>query len=123
MNQEDKPKWRPVIIESPFKGTDSVTEDEHRAYLERCIKECILRGETPYASHKMLTDALDDSDPGQRRIGINAGLAMAECLLKTGKAYPVFYVDYGMSDGMKLAEEKYRKMDVTYFSRTIGKNA
>lgn len=88
----------PVVIESPFAGCVPL----HRAYLEACIRDCIGFGETPYASHKMLTDALDDLDPGQREVGIAAGLDMAEVIIRSG-GIQVFYVDLGWSGGMNNA--------------------
>ena len=85
-----------TIIESPFAGTPEHSEKEHRDYLDRCIKDSIDRGESPYASHKMLVDSLDDSDPEQRKIGIEAGLAWG-----TMANIIVFYLDYGWSSGME----------------------
>lgn len=113
--------WKPVIIDSSFKATDTSTNEEHRAYLERAIKDCILRLETPYASHKMLVDALDDNDPGQRRICMNAGLAMSSFLVRTAGAKPVFYVDYGWTEGMRRAQVLYERLGVKCDLRTIGK--
>lgn len=61
-----------VVIESPFAGCFPL----NRAYLHEAIRDCLRRGETPYASHKMIPGALDDLDREERRSGIDAGLAM-----------------------------------------------
>lgn len=86
---------RPVIIESPYSG-DVV---RNKRYLQAAIRDCLRRGETPYASHQMLTDALDDNIPEQRELGISAGFAMRDLLVSQG-ATVAFYIDHGMSSGM-----------------------
>lgn len=87
---------RLVIIESPFSGDEA----RNRAYLQRCIRDCLDRGESPYASHQMLTDALRDSVPEEREAGIRAGFAWRRMAAAT-----VIYVDYGVSSGMLLGLE------------------
>jgi hypothetical protein len=89
---------KPVSIESPFAGDVR----RNHLYLQACIRDCLARGETPYASHQMLTEALDDNVPEQRALGINAGLAMRETI-----GFAAFYVDLDWSTGMKLARETY----------------
>lgn len=91
-----------VIIESPFKASVFYTEEQNRAYLNQCILDCIQRGESPYASHKMLVDSLDDANPEQRNQGIEAGFAWAK---QADKA--VFYIDHGVSRGMLMAAYRH----------------
>lgn len=110
--------WDHVVVESPFKANEKHTEEEHRSYLEKCLLDSVLRGESPYASHKMLTNCLDDSDPGQRKIGIQAGLSMARLIVRGG-GKPIFYVDMGWSEGMLLAKETYDRSLVNYEVRTL----
>jgi hypothetical protein len=98
----------PAIIESPFRGADKSEEQRNRAYLAKAIRWCVLRNYTPYASHKMLTDSLDDSDPSERIDGIQAGLDMAHVLLNANeRARVFFFTDYGTSGGMTNAKEAY----------------
>jgi len=81
-----------IIIESPYAGDVKLNLE----YLDLCILDAIKRGESPIASHKMLTSALKDADPLERSLGIMAGFAWHE------KAdYTVVYQDHGISDGMK----------------------
>lgn len=90
-----------VIIESPYKGD----VERNKLYLRACIRDCINRGESPYASHRMLTDALDDTDPVERAIGIKAGLSWrnAHMPIRDGdgtvigytKVCHIFYVQVG----------------------------
>jgi hypothetical protein len=83
-----------VIIESPYAGNVA----RNKLYLQYCIRDCLRRGESPYASHQMLTEALDDNDPEQRKLGMEAGFAWSEVV-----AMHVFYLDLGWSPGMKVA--------------------
>lgn len=84
----------PVILESPYAGH----VQRNKAYLQLCIRDCIARGESPYASHQMCTDALDDMLPEERTKGIEASLsAWARFAQRT-----VVYTDFGISSGMQL---------------------
>lgn len=88
----------PCIIESPYAGDVA----ENKAYLQECIRWCLAHGYTPYASHQMLTEALDDTNPEQRKQGLDAGLAMSHAL--AGKTAPWFwFIDRGVSRGMAAA--------------------
>lgn len=107
-----------VIIESPYKG-DVV---RNKRYLQACIRDCLRRGESPYASHQMLTDALDDNDPEQRKLGIEAGLAWRNAYSIAERVLPVFYTDLGLSSGMQQAAELYIKENRTFASRTLPKD-
>lgn len=91
----------PVVIESPFAGFRAL----HRAYLQAAIRDCLRRGETPYASHQMLTAALMDEVPEQRELGLAAGLAMRDHLVGAGAAV-AFYVDLGWSPGMEVSRSR-----------------
>lgn len=102
-----------VVVESPFKGDRA----RNKRYLEFCLRDCIYRGESPYASHKLLTDCLDDDDPEERRLGISAGLAWRHA------AGHVFYVDLGWSSGMVLAKELYDKEGIPYEVRNLPKES
>lgn len=98
---------RRVIIESPFAGD----VETNKLYLRACIRDCIRRGETPYASHRMLTDALDDDDPEEREAGINAGYAWwpeDRARIELGCDI-VFYVDLAVSPGMLAAYTEYAR--------------
>ncbi len=104
-------EYTPVIVESPYAGE----VEKNMGYLAVCLKDCIVRGETPYASHWMLTTILDDKDPEERKIGIEAGLSMRQCI---GRA--VFYIDRGWSSGMLNAKEKYDEEQVPYEIRRLN---
>lgn len=88
------PTFRLVIIESPFAGD---TEANQR-YARAALRDCLKRGEAPLASHLLYTQpgVLDDTDPSERELGINAGLAWGR-----GASATVVYTDLGMSSGMR----------------------
>jgi hypothetical protein len=83
---------RRVVIESPYSGD----VERNMRYAKLCVKDCISRGEAPIASHLLLTQVLDDTNPEERRIGMAAGHAwimMANAL--------VVYTDLGVTPGMQ----------------------
>lgn len=102
-----------VVVESPFKGD----RKRNKRYLERCLRDCLRRGESPYASHKMLTDCLDDDNPEERALGIEAGFAW-----KHGAELTAFYTDLGWSDGMNLAKAYCARNDSPVELRTLPEN-
>jgi len=69
----------------------------HAHYLAACLRDCLERNETPYASHALLTlpGVLHDDVPEERERGIAAGFAM-----RRGMDATVIYVDLGWSSGM-----------------------
>lgn len=82
-----------VVIESPYAGDVEANTD----YARRCVADSLARGEAPYASHLFYTQpgVLDDLDPAERQLGIDAGLAWGACAELTA-----VYVDRGISRGM-----------------------
>jgi hypothetical protein len=85
---------RRVVIESPYAGDVAL----NLRYLRACMRDCILRGESPYASHALLTKdgVLDDDVPAERALGIRAGFAWRDVADAT-----VVYTDLGMSTGVR----------------------
>jgi hypothetical protein len=83
-----------VVVESPFAG--DVTRNIR--YARAALRDCLLRGETPYASHLLYTQVgvLDDQIPHERELGIKAGFAWRQTAEKT-----VVYIDFGISQGMQ----------------------
>lgn len=93
VNKKLSPYVPIVIIESPYAG-----DVEHNlAYLRAAIRDCLLRGEAPFASHGLYTQGLDDTIPEERERGIQAGFAFRDV-----SDYTVVYTDLGVSPGMQL---------------------
>lgn len=92
-------EFRLVIVESPFAGDVEKNQD----YARVCMRDCLLKGDAPYASHLLYTQpgVLDDLNKEERKLGIEAGLkwgAMAQA--------SVVYLDLGVSEGMKQGIER-----------------
>lgn len=87
------------MLESPYAGEI----EANVAYARRALKDCLLSGEAPIASHLLYTQpgVLDDSVPEQRALGIQAGLEW-----RTTVELQVFYTDRGWSRGMLAALEQ-----------------
>lgn len=88
-----------VVIESPFAGDT----ERNMAYLAACMRDSILRGEAPYASHGLYTlpGCLDDDVPEERTLGINAGLAWGDVA-----DLRAVYTNLGISRGMQLGIDR-----------------
>ena len=86
-----------VILESPYSGNVAFNLE----YARKCLKDSLLRGEFPIASHLLHTQVLDDTKKDERKIGIEAGLAWV-----SSADLHVFYVDHDMSPGMQYAYDK-----------------
>lgn len=84
---------RLVIIESPYAGDITANVDYARA----AVRDSLLRGEAPIASHLLYTQPgiLHDELPNERQWGIDAGLAWRHVSEAT-----VVYTDKGVSAGM-----------------------
>jgi len=102
-----------VILESPYAGKVKRNID----YARKCIKDSLLRGESPIASHLLYTqkNILNDNDPNERTLGINAGLEWSRVA-----DYHVFYIDYGMSNGMRYSIKKLIENNKKYEFRFIN---
>lgn len=108
-----------VIVESPFAastlkicseltsradildmGTSyELTVEDNIAYARACLHDCLVRHhEAPFASHLLYTQEgiLDDTVASERKLGIEAGLEIGITAKKR-----IFYVDRGISSGMK----------------------
>jgi hypothetical protein len=85
---------RLVILESPYAGD----VEANVAYGRRCVRDSLLRGEAPIASHLLYTQPgiLDDSIPEERQHGIDAGLAWRSVAHGS-----VVYTDMGITKGMQ----------------------
>ena len=85
---------RLVILESPYAGDI----EANVAYARAALRDSLMRGEAPIASHLLYTQpgVLDDAIPSERQHGIDAGLAWRRVADAT-----VVYVDRGVTNGMR----------------------
>jgi len=98
---------RLVIIESPFAGDVA----RNLRYLRACMRDCLLRGEAPYASHALYTQpgVLDDGKAEDRDLGIQAG-----CMWREMADATVVYTDLGITSGMQHGIDNAQKLDAKY---------
>lgn len=83
-----------VILESPYAGDVA----HNVAYGQACMRDCLMRGEAPFASHLLYTQpgVLNDNNLPERAIGMTAGFSWG---MKADKT--VVYTDLGISAGMR----------------------
>jgi len=105
---------RRVVVESPFAGD----VETNTAYARRALRDCLLRGEAPIASHLLYTQpgVLDDNNPEERKLGIEAGLTWA----RAGAEASVVYEDWGISSGMRHGIDDAEKFGRPVEYRKIG---
>lgn len=95
---------RIVCIESPY--SDGATEPFQHirgniGYAEACLLHAFQEGVAPFASHLLYTRVLKDGHPNERKMGMNAGHAIGD---RCDERW--FYLDRGMSKGMRVALER-----------------
>jgi hypothetical protein len=90
------------VIESPFAGD----VEKNIAYARAAMRDSLMRGEAPIASHLLYTQPgiLNDELPNERMHGIEAGLLWGSL----GELTAV-YTDRGMSRGMEYGIERAKK--------------
>ena len=107
--------FRKVILESPYSGDI----ERNVTYARRCLRDCLLRGESAIASHLLYTqpDVLRDEVPEERELGIAAGHAwIMRCDMV------VVYTDYGISRGMQTGIDSAVRWKIPVQIRSIGVN-
>ncbi len=103
-----------VIFESPFAG-DMATNSEYAA---SCIVKLMLAEHVaPMASHLLYTRMLNDNDPKEREIGIDAGLEYGRHAQRT-----IIAVDRGLSTGMKYGIKNAESANRPLSFMTISPN-
>ena len=105
-----------VIVESPFAGKTEEELQENIKYARLAVRDSLLRGESPIASHLLYTQdsILDDNIPEERQMGIDAGLAWR---VEANKS--VVYTDRGISKGMNYGIDLAMKQGIPVEYRSI----
>jgi len=90
-----------AYICSPYSGDVKRNKQYARELTARAIQD----GYAPITPHLYITECLDDNDPEQRELGLNAGIALLSVcdIIIVGKRY-------GISDGMKTEIFKARRL-------------
>ena len=108
---------RRVVLESPFAGATEAEQQANIDYARACVADCLRRGDSAIASHLLYTQpgVLRDDVPGERELGIAAGLAWLPVALAT-----VVYTDRGISPGMVGGILAARQFGVPVEWRSLG---
>jgi hypothetical protein len=95
---------RLAVIESPFAGD----VETNLKYARAAMADSLSRGEAPIASHLLYTQPgiLDDAKPGERELGIEAGLAWGRLAEITA-----VYADRGITPGMQQGIDRALRED------------
>lgn len=113
-----------VIIESPYAGVAAPGSSERALlvgrnlrYLRACLRDCLLRGEAPFASHGLYTlpDVLNDESAFERELGMNAGFEWRPTAHLTA-----VYLDLGISPGMHLGIDHATSIGQHIEQRRLG---
>ena len=102
-----------VIIESPYMGNVK----SNVAYARKCMSDSLLRGESPFASHLLYTQILDDNKDIERL----TGMSRAFNWYRHADLMAV-YTDKGISNGMKMGMEVAEKLGIEMVYRTLDGN-
>lgn len=104
-----------VIVESPYAGDVELNV----RYARAAVRDCLMRGEAPFASHLIYTQngVLNDMIEIERAHGIHAGFAWRMAADAT-----VFYTDLGWSNGMGMAMEHIQQHGLPHEYRYIDQS-
>lgn len=105
-----------TIIESPFAGHPQGFAAA-RMYACAACRDAIQRQAliVPFASHLLYPQWLNELDPSERDLGLDYNFWMIQ-----NKAEQLaFYLDYGVSEGMKAAAKFGRAAGLPMFARFI----
>jgi hypothetical protein len=90
-----------AYICSPYSGDTKRNKQYARELTARAIQD----GYAPITPHLYITECLDDNEPSQRELGLNAGLALLSVcdIIIVG-------TKYGISDGMETEIFRARRL-------------
>ncbi len=110
-----------VVIESPYNASTPKGVERNIEYARACMKDCLLRKESPYVSHLLYTQegVLDDKKPEERKLGMAAGFEWTkQCATYINKV--VVYTDRGVSSGMEAGIAHANSLRITIEFRKLG---
>lgn len=107
-----------VILESPYNAPTPKGIERNVEYARACLADSLSRGEAPFASHLLYTQALNDKDEKDRACGIEAGFAWAKQVANYVKC--VVYTDRGVSPGMEKGIEHASQNRIPVEFRKLG---
>jgi hypothetical protein len=99
-----------VVIESPYADNVGL----NISYARECLWDSLLRQESPFASHLLYTQVLDDKISGQRKLGMDLALNWYDVA-----DLCAVYTDHGISDGMRRGIEYAESIGLAIEERSI----
>lgn len=90
-----------VIVETPYFNEDPAIMQANIEYARACMADCLIRRESPFLSHLLYTQIMDDRNTDLRALGIDAGLDWGKVADET-----IVYTDRGISKGMQYGIER-----------------
>ena len=99
-----------VIIESPYSGGPP----DNIEYARRGLWDSLLRGESPFASHLLYTQVLDDKISEQRR----RGMELAHVWYEVADLCAV-YIDRGITGGMESGIKHAKSLGIPVEERKL----
>jgi hypothetical protein len=99
-----------VIIESPY----GEGHPDNIEYARRGLWDSLLRGESPFASHLLYTQVLDDKISEQRQRGMELALAWYEVA-----DLCAVYVDRGITEGMESGIKHAKSLGIPVEERML----
>lgn len=107
-----------TIVESPLRGHPDGYE-AGLAYARCCLRHAISLGDTPWMSHLLYTQALNDTIPQDRSKGLELHMNIIKLALFMPVARMAIYADYGISEGMQEAIDYAHHLQITVTERFI----
>ena len=108
-----------VDVETPYAGESEEQIRRNLLYARACVRDSLVRGEIPFASHLFFTQPgiLDDNILEERNMGINAGKDLIESL---PGVVTIVYQDLGISNGMRYGIDRAIKNGRSVEYRELG---
>lgn len=85
-----------VFIASPLRASSSAVVARNEAFARFCMRDCLERGEAPFAPHLLLPQVLEDRIESDRALGTTVGQAWLE-----RADLLAVYDGLGISEGMQ----------------------
>ncbi len=106
-----------VLVESPYQGSSAAARELNARYWTAAMRDSLERGEVPLASHVLYaaSGVLDDDDPEQRARGLELGRELAHRVHEV-----TFYLDLGLSPGMRAMREHVRTHRIRWSDRKVA---
>lgn len=101
-----------VDVESPYGSSDPNIIRRNILYARIACRHVLEQGNYPYASHLFFTQPglLDDTDPHERQLGIDAG----KSIIEKSATDSWFFLDLGESSGMTFGRQKALELNRSY---------